>query len=222
MTQRGRAIDRALLRRVGRPCVWEKGILCPNIREDGQHDYTCTVCDGSDGERGYIYTDSTTLNMLFTSDRREKAFNMGGAWEKGSCTATVAAHVAIGDQDRVVVQDDPVRYQQHVVRAASGLVDSLRIPHVVEVLTILDISRSYTLNTDYTLSVDTAGVSTITWTTSGLSPTAAARYAVLVTMKPVWIIKGAPLVRAFGAGKKNQLLLRVDLERFDSATVHNG
>lgn len=214
---RGRRIDRALLRRVGRPCTWEKGVLCPNLKEDGQHPYTCPYCAGG---RGYLYKDPQELQILFTSDARREDFDLAGAWERGECTATVGAHVPIGDQDRIIIEDDPIRDTEHVTRGAGGS-DILRFPYVEELVFVQGVSSTYTIGTDCSLSVASDGTSSIVWSGSNV-PTAGDNYAVIAMLKPVWIVQGHPMVRAFGKAKSNQLPLRVKLGRFDKAVPREG
>ena len=209
---RGRRIDRALLRRVGRPCTWEKGVVCPNIREDGQHPYSCSYCSGG---RGYLYKDPQEIKILFTSDSRKEDFDLAGAWERGECTATVAAHIHIGDQDRIIIDDDPIRDSAQVERG-SGISDLMRFQHVQELVLVQGVSVTYTIGTDCSLSVDSNGDSSIVWSGSTV-PAAGEIYSVLATVKPVWVVQGHPMIRAFGAAKKNQLPLRVKLGRFDKA-----
>lgn len=214
---RGRRIDRRFLQRVGRKAVWTKAVLCPNLTEDGKHRYTCTYCTGDKGDRGYIYSDPQTIRIMFTSDSRTKEFDLAGAWERGECEATIAADKPIGDQDRVVTEDDPVRYQLQVERG-TGMSDLLRVPNVVEIVLIRNTTTTYKEGTDYSLTTDTSGNSTLTWQ-APTYPTEGSKYVVIMLIKPTWIIRGEPMVRAFGPGKRNQLLYKVKLQRFDAATM---
>jgi len=211
MTLRGRQFDRALLRRVGRPATWEKGMLCPNIGDDGRHPYACPYCSGS---RGYQYLDSTTLQCLFTSDSRKTPFDLAGAWEQGEATGTIAANYEVHDQDRIVAQDDPVSYNLTLERG-SGASDTLRTPHVEQLVFVRGLDATYTIGTDCKVELDaTSGDYKITWL-GVTKPTAGDKYSVRLRVKPVWVVQGSPMVRAFGPGKRNQLLLRVKLQRFD-------
>ena len=220
MTLRGRRIDRALLRRVGRKALWQKAILCPNLRSDGQHDYTCNYCSGNNGVRGYIYTDDNEIYALFTSDGRQEEFDLAGAWERGECYATIATHHPIGEQDRLVPLDAPVRYELQVVRG-SGSLDLLRVSWVEEIVLLRSLSALYSPTSDYELTRDSHGHSGIHWKTGGQSPAVGCLYSVVMMIRPTWIVVEAPMLRAFGPGKKNQLLLCVRLKRFDMATHFN-
>ena len=57
------------------------------------------------------------------------------------------------------------------------------------------------------------------WLVGGLRPASGQVYSVQMMIKPVWIVMGAPMVRSFGPGKRNQLPLRLKLKRFDQAVV---
>ncbi|MEA3224961.1 MAG: hypothetical protein U9Q07_03355 [Planctomycetota bacterium] len=214
---RGRRIDRAFLRRVGRPATWEKGLLCPNISDDGRHPYSCPYCSGG---RGYQYVDPQTIKALFTSDDREEKFDLVGAWEHGKCEATVAANYAIADQDRLVSQDDPVAYSL-VVERGSGDVDVLRVPHAVELVYVQGLTQGYTVGADCKLSQNENGDYHIEWL-EAQAPTATDKYTVRLLIYPTWIVIGTPMIRSFGPGKRNQLMLRVPLQRFDRVVSREG
>jgi hypothetical protein len=215
MTLRGRRVDRELIKRVGRPAIWEKGVLCPNIREDGQHPYACPYCGSG---RGYLYSDPQTISILFTDDNRKEGFDIAGAWEQGIAEATVQAHHQVGDQDRIINQDDPIRDTIHVTRGSTDT-DELRLHYVDEIVLLRDISQTYTLDSDFDLVVSN-GNSTIKWLNGGLSPSSGTQYAVMAMIKPVWIVQSHEMIRAFGPGKKNQLPLRLVLKRFDKAVPY--
>lgn len=221
LTRRGRAIDRGLIRRVGRPTVWERADLCPNLSDDGTHNPFCTACV-SMSERQYLYTPHTRpIKALWVSDFREEDYDAAGSWETGRCRAIFPSHLDIADQDRLVPQDDPIVDRALLTRGASaGTPDRLRTPHVVEVVTVRDADRLYTEGTDFSLIVDANGHYSISWLgTGGQEPAAGANYSVRLLAMPVWVVDGPPKIRAWGPGKKNHLLKTANLLRFDMAVV---
>lgn len=214
----GRQQDRRLIQRAGRSVLWQQAVLCPNLRDDGQHDYTCTDCSGSVDERGYLFSAGDTIKGLFHGDSREERFDMAGAWEKGRARVTIEAHREIGDQDRLVVQDLPTRDSLQLVRGGTSA-DILRQPHVVQLLLVRDATTIYTLGTDYQLSTSTGGAPQpqIEWLSGGVAPTVGSRYVALMTVKPVWIVDGHPMIRGWSGKKKDQLPKVCDLKRDDVA-----
>jgi len=217
MPLRGRPADRYLLRRVGRPAIWEKGLLCPYLAENGQHPTFCPYCSGG---RGYQYVDAQKIYVLFTSDHRDNPFDMAGAWERGECGATIAAHCEVADQDRLVPQDDPVTYDMVIERGGSSI-DGLRVPNVDELLYVRGVSVGYTVGTDCKLSQAQSGDYQVEWL-GAREPIAGQKYTVRLRVRPTWIVQGPPMVRALGPGKSRQLPLRVSLKRFDKAVAREG
>lgn len=218
MAKRGRRVDRDLIKRVGRRCLWRSALLCPCQRADGGQDALCTACD----ERGYLYGDTTPLSALLTGDGRKEQFDMQTAWEKGTARATIDCDIDVGSQDQLIVLDMPVRDFEVVTRAAGTLIDTLRTPRVERVIRLHTSSRGYTLGSDFTLATTSAGVSTITWINGGAKPTDGERYTAQIAINPIWIIASHPMSRTFGPSKKQQLPWRCDLERYDRAIARDG
>ena len=108
-----------------------------------------------------------------------------------------------------------------VVERGAGLVDSLRVPHVEELVYVQGLAQPYTVGTDCKLSQAANGDYQVEWLGTQ-SPTTGAKYSVRLLIYPTWIVTGTPMVRSFGPGKKNQLMLRVPLSRFDRAVEPEG
>lgn len=218
LTNRGRYVDRQLIRRVGRPTLWEVADLCPNLREDGSHDPYCTGCVLTD--RNYIYTTQAgTPRMIWHSDDRNEEYDATGSWEKGSARVTFPAHLGLGNQDRLTPQDDPIQDRLLLKRGAvANTADIIPSPAVVEILGVRDRDRAYTLDTDFTLKYNaTTKQYSLLWSSSGVQPAVGARYSVRLMLRPVWIVMGHPKIRAFGRGKSKQLPKVVEVLRYDAA-----
>lgn len=206
----GRYADRRLVEARGRRCLWQQAILAPQQRTDGQQDYSA-----GDG-RGYIYVSSQPLKVLFTSDSRDESFDMYGAWERGQCTATVAAHIEIGDQDRLTVLDYPVRDSLQLVRGSTTR-DEIRQRSVTSILRVHDGTTEYAVGTACQLYTDADGVSFVEWLTGG--PSAGTRYSILLMTRPVWVVIGHPMVRGFSGKNKDRLPHKITLKRLDMAVT---
>lgn len=219
-TRRGRRVDRELIRRVGRPCTWEQAIKCPNIDEYGAHKHTCSSCDPD--SRGYLYAPPVSTHFLFLSDDRKEDFNMSGAWEKGDARCSMPANFDVGIEDRIIPQNDPVRDNLILTRGASAEgQDIIRSPHVIELLRVQSISRTFVRNVDYKLVQNAAGQWTVDWSLGGTEPVAGENYSILFDCNPVWIASSHAMIRAFGPNKSDQLPKRVNLRRYDASVVRS-
>lgn len=221
LTRRGRNVDRKMIRRVGRPTLWEMAHPCPSINDEGQHDYTCTTCT-KQGDRSYIYTiEKDDLRMIWMHDSRDEEFSMVGAWEKGEAIAVFPPHLPIGDQDRLTTRDLPFRDSMIIKRGGAGTTrDRIRTPHVAEILYVRTASTTYTKDTDYQLNFDAGtGLWYVEWLGGGSSPNADEHYTVMFMFYPTWIVDGHPKERAWGGGKKNHLLKTAKLKRYDASVV---
>jgi hypothetical protein len=209
----GRYVDRRLIQRMGRRVEWHRAMKCPNLRSDGQHDYSCSACGG----RGYIYDAPKLIRALMHADSREESYDVSGAWEKGSCTATIDARHLAGDQDKFVCLDLPMRDTLTMVRSEGSNFDRIRQARVSELLAASDVSTSYTTDNDCRLYADLDGTQYIEWIKGSRSPSAGQRYSVMWSILPVWIVIGHPMVRGFGGSVRRQLPYKVELKREDVA-----
>jgi len=208
----GRAQDRRLIQRKGRTCLWQQAVPDPRTRDGGQHDYT----QSDETDRGYLYSAGTTIKAMFHGDNRDESFNMAGAWEKGRARMTFSAHLDIGDQDRITVQELFLRDSLALTRG-SGTADIIRQTDVTELLLVRDAATEYTIGTDCKLSETTEGSWQVEWLTGGQAPTAEAGYSILMKCKPVWVVDGHSMLRGFSGKKRHQLPGVVDLKRDDVA-----
>lgn len=217
-TNRGRQVDRGLIKRVGRPTRWEVADLCPNLDENGHHDYKCAACTPL-SDRNYIYTFQAVHNMIWMRDSRDEQYNLAGAWEDGKAIVVFPAHLPIADQDRLINTDDPIVDRLLITRGSTAnTADLIRSPFVEEVLSVRDSALTYNEGTDFLLSTNaTTNQSFLSWQAGGFQPSALGRYSVRLMIRPVWIVTGHPKTRAFGPGKKNQLMKTADVVRFDVA-----
>ena len=211
MARVGRQQDRQLMQRVGRLCSWQQALLCPCQQYDGAQGPPCAVCD-----RGYLYQPAQKIRALFTSDNRKERYDMAGAWEKGSAHCTVAAHIEIGDQDKLVVEDFPIRDNVILTRGATTK-DTIPQKHVVDILVLRDKSTTYTKGTDFNLSTDDNGNPAVEWVTGGRQPDEDVGYTMLCTIKMVWIVDTHAFIRTLNGRTSGQLPKRVELVRWDRA-----
>lgn len=212
-----RRIDRALLRRVGRPILWEQAILRTSKRYDGSVPFFA----GEPEDRGYHYSPPKKLKALLTSDNRRQAFDVEGAWESGRAMMTFDAALDIGPQDRITFLDLPVRQELELQRGAGSTDEVPDDLSVVSLLAVRDDGRVYILGQDYQLQftrdpvTEENLVAGIDWSPSQDPPAASSGYGLLVKIRPVWIVQGPPMIRALGPGKRNQLPKRANLVRDD-------
>ena len=213
---RGRRVDRRLIKRVGRPTLWESADLCPNLGDDGRHDPYCPDCL-SVGGRQYVYTvQETALHMIWMRDKRGNKYDAAGQWEEGSAIAVFPAHHPITDQDRLTPNDEPIVDRLLLTRGDTpGTPDLIRSPHVEEILSIRAGTTTYTNGTDFTLTTNAAGQYQVSWTGQGQEPAVGTRYSVRMMIRPVWLVNGEPKNRGFGPGKSNQLMKTAECVRFD-------
>lgn len=201
-----RRIDRALLNRVGRPCLWEQAILDTVRREDGQ-----VLLDVAEADRGYRYAEAVAMRCLFTSDSREFSHDPSGVWESGRCRMTFDPQWSIGPQDRIVWTDLDVRMSFELY--ASGTATDLLPPYLKEIVAVRSGATLYTaLDVQPTLNAD-GTLASLGWNIT--PPAAQTVLGVVAWGRPVWIVEGASMVRAFGRNTKNQLPGQVSLKRDD-------
>lgn len=205
----GRFADRQLLRRVGRRCTWQQALLCPCQQYDGAQGPPCPSC-----ERGYLYQPGELTKVLMVGDSRKETSDLAGLWESGEAFGTFAAHLWVGHQDKVIVEDFPVR-DNLIVTRSSTTKDTLRQPHVVDLLAVRTKDVAYTKGANFQLSEDANGNSVIEWLSGG--PTAGENYSVLLTCKMVWIVENHEFVRGLTGKRKDQLPKKVRLLRWDRA-----
>ena len=209
----GRNRDRSFLRRRGLPCLWQRAILEPSFATDGAMEYGGL----SFQDRGLHYVESKAYkgrntSFMFTSDSKDVPFTVEGSLETGTCTCTVAAHIPVGNQDRIILQDKHRVSSVLVERAGSGRIDSLDLRFVQELLDVRADGRSYLPDSDVKLIKNNdTGICRLEWQQGVVAPEAGVEYTVNVMAWPVWIVTGKPMSRNFGGGDKNKLPYRCNL-----------
>lgn len=212
----GRPQDRRLIRRRGRKCTWYQAVLCPCQQYDGAQAAPCTSC-----ERGYLYEPPKKISALIMSDDRREEFDLAGAWERGEARATFDASLHIGQEDKIVVQDFPIR-DSLVQERGEGTKDTLRLP-IIDLLVVRGKEDTYTKGTDFQLVSSASDESSqIEWLNGGRAPQQGEAYSLLCLLKTAWIAQSHSMSRSLGPRKRQQLPGRVRLLRFDRAVSGEG
>lgn len=207
----GRRIDKSWLRRIGRPVQWEQAILRSGRRYDGATKFF----EGEPEDRGYLYSAPKNTLALLTSDRRDESFEVQGSWEKGSCMMTFDADLEIGPQDRITFLDMPVRMELELERGAGDTDSPSDALAIEKILAVRDDGKTYTAGSDFRIERSNGLITALDWSAGVNAPVTGDHYGLLVTLRPRWIVDEPPMVRSFGAGKRNQLLKRCTLHRED-------
>lgn len=203
--RRSRPIDERWLRsrRVARTVLWERAFLRPT--PDGRGRFY----EGEGENRGYSYMTPQRITGIVSSDSREEAFDVAGAWAQGSCSFTCSATLDLGPQDRISFLDMPIRLSEQISRGdtVSDALDSYL--SAVEVVGIVDETGNiYRAGFDFQLSYYTdKSISAIRWE-GNEAPSSGALYAVHLNVRPRWIVGDFPKTRSFG---RSQLPLNVRL-----------
>lgn len=205
-----RRIDAALLRRVGRPCLWERAI--PSLKRAATG--ALQFLENPPQDRGYKYAPPIRINALFTSDRREEAFEVAGAWERGNCSMTFEADLELGEQDRITLLDLPVRDLAEIERGADAS-DPLPLRRGVALLSVESELESFGVGRDVRLETSASGDSALVWIHP---PALGTLLSIVLTALSIWIVVDSPIIRAFGSGAGRQLLKRATLKRDDTQT----
>jgi len=216
MAKRGLYRQREFLRRRGRDCLWQQSILLPEQTADGVQEYGTFSAQS----RGYYYDTAKDYSgrnraVMFTSDSRDKEFELNGALVNGSCTATVRPDIPVGNQDRIILKET-VRVSSVEVTRSTGSVDALDVRWVQELLFVFDGTTVFQPGRDVKVVTDkTTGVSELHWQTGAQTPAAGTAYVLNVYAWPVWIVTGQPMRRGYEPGDRNQGPWRCDLRLDD-------
>lgn len=205
----GRASDRKWIRKWGRWCLLERKALSPTKGENGLQTYYNQEADS----RGYLTWDTQRLKIVLKNDSRKHSYDAAGAWEKGECHAIIPAHIELDEEDVIVDLEFEVRKTIHITRGSTPkTADLIKNPHVVRVLALLEDNKKYNEGTDFTLEIE-SGQASIAWQPGGSEPVGGKDYAVVLAVRPVWIVAESPRIRSFGKGKRGQLPWGVKLKR---------
>jgi len=216
MAKRGLNRQREFLRRRGRDCLWRQSILLPDQTSDGVQEYGTFSAQS----RGYYYAPAKNYSgrnraVMFTSDSRDKEFELNGALVNGSCTATVRPDIPVGNQDRIILKET-VRISSVEATRSTGSVDALDVLWVQELLVVFDGTTVFQPGRDVKVVTDkTTGVSELHWQTGAQTPAAGTAYVLNVYAWPVWIVTGQPMRRGYEPGDRNQGPWRCDLRLDD-------